>query len=200
MGRKCDLKSVQKEASPVQQSSFSLFLSHVFSPSLCYSPSQFEDYVMDICFEVLDNSNDALKNSEMDIEHRSDPVYVSRVITAMVTISSTRCLKQYWQFNSTRNKHLHLVFSVRVATCEPTMCSPWKLYIWCGKVLQFLPRNTLKTGIESSSLKRSCKYHDTCLTVCLTNDPHVQSCTHIVRKIRSSSHIQPWDSCSDSQL
>ncbi|KAA8590511.1 hypothetical protein FQN60_014445 [Etheostoma spectabile] len=45
---------------------------------------QFEDYVMDICFEVLDNSKDALKNSKMDVEHRYDPVYVSRVITAMV--------------------------------------------------------------------------------------------------------------------
>lgn len=46
---------------------------------------------MDICFEVLDNSKEALKNSEMDIERRSDPVYVSRIISAMVTISSTRC-------------------------------------------------------------------------------------------------------------
>lgn len=56
----------------------------MFSLSL----SQFEDDVMDICFEVLDNSKDALKNSQMDTEQRSDPVYVSRMITAMVTISS----------------------------------------------------------------------------------------------------------------
>lgn len=49
---------------------------------------QFEDYVMDICFEVLNNSNDALRNSQMDIEQRFDPVYVSRIIAAMVrTIS-----------------------------------------------------------------------------------------------------------------
>ncbi|XP_008309346.1 protein-glutamine gamma-glutamyltransferase 2 [Cynoglossus semilaevis] len=45
---------------------------------------QFEDYVMDICFQVLDNSKDALKNSRMDIVKRSDPVYVSRTLTAMV--------------------------------------------------------------------------------------------------------------------
>lgn len=44
---------------------------------------------MDICFEVLDNSKDALKNSKMDTERRSDPVYVSRIITAMVMTSST---------------------------------------------------------------------------------------------------------------
>ena len=42
---------------------------------------------MDICFEVLDHSKDALINSEMDIERRSDPVYVSRMITAMVMTS-----------------------------------------------------------------------------------------------------------------
>lgn len=53
--------------------------------------SQFEDYVMDICFEVLNNSKEALKNSEVDINLRSDPVYVSRIITAMVTISFTLC-------------------------------------------------------------------------------------------------------------
>nr|XP_019957689.1 PREDICTED: protein-glutamine gamma-glutamyltransferase 2-like [Paralichthys olivaceus] len=52
--------------------------------------SQFEDYVMDICFQVLDNSKEALKNSKMDIEKRSDPVYVSRMITAMVNSNGDR--------------------------------------------------------------------------------------------------------------
>lgn len=42
---------------------------------------------MDICFQVLDNSKDALKNSRMDIVKRSDPVYVSRTLTAMVGVS-----------------------------------------------------------------------------------------------------------------
>uniref|UniRef100_A0A668TBD4 Transglutaminase-like domain-containing protein n=1 Tax=Oreochromis aureus TaxID=47969 RepID=A0A668TBD4_OREAU len=40
---------------------------------------QFEDYVMDICFEVLNNSND-----------RFDPVYVSRIIAAMVNSNDDR--------------------------------------------------------------------------------------------------------------
>lgn len=44
---------------------------------------------MDICFEVLDNSKEALKNSRVDIENRCDPIYVSRMITAMVMISCT---------------------------------------------------------------------------------------------------------------
>ncbi|XP_078478684.1 LOW QUALITY PROTEIN: protein-glutamine gamma-glutamyltransferase 2-like [Lampetra planeri] len=51
---------------------------------------QFEDYVMDICFEILDNSKDALKNLEMDTERRSDPVYVTRMITAMVNSNGDR--------------------------------------------------------------------------------------------------------------
>ncbi|XP_058244165.1 protein-glutamine gamma-glutamyltransferase 2 [Hemibagrus wyckioides] len=51
---------------------------------------QFEDKVMDICFEVLDNSPAALKNSEMDITKRADPVYVSRTITAMVNSNDDR--------------------------------------------------------------------------------------------------------------
>ncbi|XP_063052431.1 protein-glutamine gamma-glutamyltransferase 2-like [Engraulis encrasicolus] len=45
---------------------------------------QFEEDVVDICFEILDNSNSALKNPEMDIKNRADPVYVSRIISAMV--------------------------------------------------------------------------------------------------------------------
>ncbi len=50
---------------------------------------QFEKDVVDICFEVLDNSPAALKNSEMDIANRGSPVYVSRTITAMVRHLST---------------------------------------------------------------------------------------------------------------
>ncbi|XP_047203010.1 protein-glutamine gamma-glutamyltransferase 2 [Girardinichthys multiradiatus] len=51
---------------------------------------QFEDFVMDICFEVLDNSQEALQNFKMDIERRSDPVYISRIITAMVNANGDR--------------------------------------------------------------------------------------------------------------
>uniref|UniRef100_UPI0037E7FB4A protein-glutamine gamma-glutamyltransferase 2-like n=1 Tax=Semicossyphus pulcher TaxID=241346 RepID=UPI0037E7FB4A len=58
--------------------------------SIPWNYGQFEDFVMDICFEVLDNSKDALKNSERDLELRSDPVYVSRMITAMVNSNGDR--------------------------------------------------------------------------------------------------------------
>lgn len=58
--------------------------------SIPWNYGQFEDDVMDICFEVLDNSKDALRDSKMDTERRSDPVYVSRMITAMVNANGDR--------------------------------------------------------------------------------------------------------------
>ncbi|KAK3548442.1 hypothetical protein QTP70_013131 [Hemibagrus guttatus] len=58
--------------------------------TLPWNFGQFENSVMDICFEVLDNSPAALKNSEMDITKRADPVYVSRTITAMVNSNDDR--------------------------------------------------------------------------------------------------------------
>ncbi|XP_071403469.1 protein-glutamine gamma-glutamyltransferase 2-like [Centroberyx affinis] len=57
---------------------------------LPWSFGQFEDRVVDICFEILDNSNAALRNSEMDTKQRSDPVYVSRTLTAMVNSNDDR--------------------------------------------------------------------------------------------------------------
>lgn len=58
--------------------------------SVPWNYGQFEDDVMDICFQVLDNSKDALRNSKMDTERRSDPVYVGRIITAMVNSNGDR--------------------------------------------------------------------------------------------------------------
>ncbi|GAA6101797.1 protein-glutamine gamma-glutamyltransferase 2 [Tachysurus ichikawai] len=58
--------------------------------TLFWNFGQFENSVMDICFEVLDNSPAALRNSEMDITKRADPVYVSRTITAMVNSNDDR--------------------------------------------------------------------------------------------------------------
>ncbi|XP_034032841.1 protein-glutamine gamma-glutamyltransferase 2 [Thalassophryne amazonica] len=52
--------------------------------SIPWNYGQFEDHVMDICFEILDNSNNARQNLAEDCECRSDPVHVSRIITAMV--------------------------------------------------------------------------------------------------------------------
>ncbi|XP_067090640.1 protein-glutamine gamma-glutamyltransferase 2 [Osmerus mordax] len=58
--------------------------------ALPWNYGQFEDGIVDICFEILDNSPAALKNPEMDTENRADPVYVSRTITAMVNSNDDR--------------------------------------------------------------------------------------------------------------
>jgi len=60
-----------------------LFLSLTVCPSPLTSVSlplsQFEDNVMDICFEILERARPALDRSQ-----RWDPVYISRVVIAMV--------------------------------------------------------------------------------------------------------------------
>ncbi|KAI1890023.1 hypothetical protein AGOR_G00168950 [Albula goreensis] len=58
--------------------------------SLPWNFGQFEKDVVDICFEILDNSPAALKDPETDTANRADPVYVSRTITAMVNANDDR--------------------------------------------------------------------------------------------------------------
>ncbi|XP_029378888.1 protein-glutamine gamma-glutamyltransferase 2 [Echeneis naucrates] len=58
--------------------------------SMSWNYGQFEDNVMEICFQVLDNSKEALRNSRMDIKKRSDPIYVGRIIAAMVNSNDDR--------------------------------------------------------------------------------------------------------------
>lgn len=71
---------------------------------------------MDVCFDVLDNSKDALKNPKADTENRSDPVYVSRMITAMVTnLFATRR-----RSNTRKKTQMHLV-SFIVDMVQPRM-------------------------------------------------------------------------------
>ncbi|KAJ8335561.1 hypothetical protein SKAU_G00389030 [Synaphobranchus kaupii] len=58
--------------------------------TLPWNFGQFEKDVVDICFEILDNSPAALKNPEVDMANRADPVYVSRTVTAMVNANDDR--------------------------------------------------------------------------------------------------------------
>ncbi|XP_023683026.1 protein-glutamine gamma-glutamyltransferase 2-like isoform X1 [Paramormyrops kingsleyae] len=58
--------------------------------SLPWNFGQFEKDVVDICFEILDNSPAALRDPETDTANRGDPVYVSRTVTAMVNSNDDR--------------------------------------------------------------------------------------------------------------
>nr|XP_005997256.1 PREDICTED: protein-glutamine gamma-glutamyltransferase 2-like [Latimeria chalumnae] len=51
---------------------------------------QFEKDVVDICFEILDNSLPALNNPVADILKRKDPIYVSRIVSAMVNANDDK--------------------------------------------------------------------------------------------------------------
>ncbi|GCB73896.1 hypothetical protein scyTo_0002978 [Scyliorhinus torazame] len=52
--------------------------------TLPWNFGQLEKDVIDICFQILDNSPPALKNPLADAPRRSDPVHISRTVTAMV--------------------------------------------------------------------------------------------------------------------
>ncbi|XP_067904236.1 protein-glutamine gamma-glutamyltransferase 2-like [Heterodontus francisci] len=45
---------------------------------------QFEEDILDICLKLLDNSPKHLKNPAKDCAHRGSPVYICRVVSAMV--------------------------------------------------------------------------------------------------------------------
>ncbi|KAM4031352.1 protein-glutamine gamma-glutamyltransferase 5-like [Anomaloglossus baeobatrachus] len=51
---------------------------------------QFEDGVGEICLRILDMSPNYLKNPTLDCSKRGDPVYVSRVISAMINSNDDR--------------------------------------------------------------------------------------------------------------
>ncbi|CAL9697156.1 unnamed protein product [Knipowitschia caucasica] len=66
--------------------------------TLYWSYGQFEDNVMDICFEILDNSNESLNNCHLDNERRGDPVYICRIISAMINANGDRgVIRGRWQ-------------------------------------------------------------------------------------------------------
>lgn len=47
-------------------------------------PPQFEDSMVNICLKILDVNNKHLKNPADDESARCNPVYIGRVISAMV--------------------------------------------------------------------------------------------------------------------
>ncbi|KAJ7338643.1 hypothetical protein JRQ81_012545, partial [Phrynocephalus forsythii] len=45
---------------------------------------QFQDDILDICLKILDVSTNFLRDPAMDCSYRNDPVYISRVLNAMI--------------------------------------------------------------------------------------------------------------------
>ncbi|XP_077461034.1 protein-glutamine gamma-glutamyltransferase 2-like isoform X2 [Stigmatopora argus] len=66
--------------------------------TLRWNFGQFEDKIMDICFEILDNSREAVRDPKNDLNQRFDPVYLSRIITAMVNCNRDKgVLRGRWE-------------------------------------------------------------------------------------------------------
>uniref|UniRef100_UPI00398F1EEE protein-glutamine gamma-glutamyltransferase 2 n=1 Tax=Pristiophorus japonicus TaxID=55135 RepID=UPI00398F1EEE len=64
--------------------------SHANIYPLQWNFGQFEKDVIDICFQILDNSLSALKNPLVDALRRNDPIYISRIVTAMVNANDDK--------------------------------------------------------------------------------------------------------------
>ncbi|XP_048464341.1 protein-glutamine gamma-glutamyltransferase 2-like isoform X2 [Rhincodon typus] len=55
-----------------------------------WSFGQFEEDIIDICLKLLDNNSKCLKCPERDYIRRNDPIYISRMVTAMVNCCDDR--------------------------------------------------------------------------------------------------------------
>lgn len=56
----------------------------IFSSIVNHFVLQFEDAMVDICLKLLDMSHKHTEDPAEDVSSRCDPVYVGRVVTAMV--------------------------------------------------------------------------------------------------------------------
>ncbi|XP_067856731.1 protein-glutamine gamma-glutamyltransferase 2-like [Heptranchias perlo] len=61
-----------------------------FISPIAWNFGQFEDGIVDICLEMLDNSLNCMQNQDEDCSKRHDPVYISRVVTAMVNCNDDK--------------------------------------------------------------------------------------------------------------
>lgn len=62
--------------------------SHAFSSPP--SPHQFEDDILSICLKLLDTNPKFLRDQNRDCSRRNDPVYIGRVVSAMVSPAALR--------------------------------------------------------------------------------------------------------------
>ncbi|XP_048464327.1 protein-glutamine gamma-glutamyltransferase 2-like [Rhincodon typus] len=58
--------------------------------AMAWNFGQFEIGIVDICLKILDNSLNFLKNQEEDYSHRHDPVYIGRIVAAMVNCNDDK--------------------------------------------------------------------------------------------------------------
>ncbi|XP_063315179.1 protein-glutamine gamma-glutamyltransferase 5-like [Pelobates fuscus] len=69
-----------------------------FIKSIPWNFGQFEDGVADICLKILDMSPSFLKDPAKDCSKRGDPVYISRVISAMINSNDDRgVIESSWE-------------------------------------------------------------------------------------------------------
>lgn len=104
--------------------------------------TQFEDEILDTCLKLLDVNPKFLKNSGRDCSRRSSPVYVGRVVSAMVSEQrgppSRSRTEHSGGFQGMGESQLReLVFSKTKFTHRRRMsCDPSKQFIHSANIYQ----------------------------------------------------------------
>ncbi|XP_034978245.1 protein-glutamine gamma-glutamyltransferase 2 [Zootoca vivipara] len=62
--------------------------------SIPWNFGQFEDDILDICLQLLDTNPKFLRNQDKDCSRRNSPVYISRVVSAMVNCNDDQGILQ----------------------------------------------------------------------------------------------------------
>ncbi|KAJ8358750.1 hypothetical protein SKAU_G00152750 [Synaphobranchus kaupii] len=96
---------------------------------LAWDFGQFEEDILDICIKILDLNPKCKKNEADDFSARCNPIYVSRVVSAMINSNDDRgVLKGHWGINFIGGEHpTHWNGSVKILqTWEKYFCHPVK--------------------------------------------------------------------------
>ncbi|XP_062381631.1 protein-glutamine gamma-glutamyltransferase 2-like [Sardina pilchardus] len=71
---------------------------HHYMSSMDWSYGQFEEDILDICLKLLDMNPKCLRDAEEDFSARCNPIYVGRVVSAMINANGDRgVLAGKWQ-------------------------------------------------------------------------------------------------------
>lgn len=156
-----------------------LHASPVFSPlSLSH---QFEDEILAICLEMLDINPKFLRDQNLDCSRRNDPVYIGRVVSAMVSAAGlckpTLC--------STCNAQAHSVLLHHSRVHAGAILAPW---LHASRCSSCIPPCCLTSG-NKSKLEEG-----TPLSLPLGTAP----CPFVPRDCTvPSPHVTPQVNCND---
>ncbi|XP_056406404.1 protein-glutamine gamma-glutamyltransferase 5 [Hyla sarda] len=158
---------------------------------------QFEDGVGEICLRILDMSPNHLKNPSIDCSKRGDPVYISRIVSAMINSNDDRgVVESCWDESfttgvnpSTWNGSVSILRLWHNSGCMPVRYGQcWVLAGVMCTVMRFL-------GVPSRVVTNFDSAHDTNLS--LTVDEYYDETGKKLEPPEGDSvwNFHVWDEC-----